>query len=177
VFEFWTGEYSRLEPHQDGIRFRSEVVPTGSARIFSLRPVNHKCCYVGSNLHFTMGREVSKWSEGEGELTIRFSLPRVVEDWGYIWLRIPHSVKAGNSATEDGTDESSNLVVHGSAYRSNEPVLPVVKDPSYTIYKIGVRVSEPEPSHNNHSTTTIGTAPVVGRTPCQIYSSILVLQF
>ena len=119
VFEFWTETYKRIKitnnkrnklftdilndkREEDGIIdvkekqiFKSDLVPVHSALIYSFRAATlqrylNEYTYIGSNLHFSQGKEVKQFTQQEnGKLLIELSLPYKTD--GAIWIRCPPS--------------------------------------------------------------------------------------
>jgi len=62
-------------------------VPCHGTRLVALRPLHAGPMYLGSNLHYSMGAEVSRWVTQANSLRMTLSLGR--KDRGSIWIWLP----------------------------------------------------------------------------------------
>ncbi|KAA8495593.1 Alpha-galactosidase [Porphyridium purpureum] len=127
-FEFWNRSYKRLvgrklqhaaknEETRNGhfdLMLETTPIAVHSACIYSIRcePMHaRKAMYIGSDIHFTAGMEVTLFVQEEQSLRVKLFIGRDVEQ-GRIWLSLP------------GTDADSQLVVGGSAIVASIGVKP-----------------------------------------------------
>lgn len=83
--EFWSGQIGESNGI-DPIHFKA--VPSHGCVLFALRrKVAEKAAYLGSDLHFSQGIELSEWQETGDEVSITLRLPRSAG--GMIFLHLP----------------------------------------------------------------------------------------
>eukprot|EP00959_Pyramimonas_sp_CCMP1952_P454420 9469885-Pyramimonas_sp.AAC.2 len=107
VFDFWAGEYSQAELHESSVTMLdppSELGPH-SALLYAVRPlVPGKAAYVGSDLHFSCGKELVSWKgQKAGEITLELNIEERSSS-GHVWLHLPN------------TTSTSEVICSGDAY-------------------------------------------------------------
>jgi hypothetical protein len=107
VFEFWSGEYSLAELDNSSLTLLDPpaVLNSHSALIYAVRPlVPDKPEYVGSDLHFTCGKELASWKELKAGVVVLELDILERSSAGHVWLFLPN------------TDTKSEVMCSGSAY-------------------------------------------------------------
>lgn len=85
--EFWTGEVGECREE-----YTFHNVPPHGARLLALRPQTGEPLYLGSDLHFSQGTELTRWELRPDGLGLTLSLGR--EAAGKIYLYLPESVQS-----------------------------------------------------------------------------------
>ncbi|NPA26620.1 MAG: hypothetical protein GXO36_03345, partial [Chloroflexi bacterium] len=85
---FWSPEPEQPEaPHRVAGQWEHSVPPHG-VWLFAVRPVQpHQAQYLGSDLHYSQGREVLHWHAGKHDVTLE--LRKDGHQQGHIWLALP----------------------------------------------------------------------------------------
>jgi alpha-galactosidase len=83
VFDFWEGRYWRVS---DG-RLTFDSIPAHGGHLVRLCPVLNQPHLVATNLHVTMGGEVTEWRVEAGALSAKVELGRKAN--GAVWLGLP----------------------------------------------------------------------------------------
>lgn len=73
VYSFWENQIKKINP---GEPINLGIVPTHGVALIGLRLDKPNAQYLGSNLHVSMGLEVSKFSHFNDHLEVKFELPR-----------------------------------------------------------------------------------------------------
>lgn len=83
AFSFWDQHLYRVKA---GDPIQIPGVPAHGVAMIGLRPVTDQPQYLGSDIHISMGLEVSEWILGQNKIVCKFSLPRRVIGHIYIYL-------------------------------------------------------------------------------------------
>lgn len=83
VFDFWEGRYWRVS---DG-RLTFDSIPAHGGHLLRVCPVMDQPQLVATNLHVTMGGEVTEWRVEGGRLRVQVELGRNAQ--GAVWLGLP----------------------------------------------------------------------------------------
>jgi alpha-galactosidase len=130
VFEFWTSTYQRvLGKHtviedQDKPVWQSLQIPAHSCHLYAVRQVragdDSHCAYIGSNMHFTCGRELVGWEDGTSAplnatrtLKLEVMLTRVMIG-GFVWLRLPCASTSTPRVVSHNDDDAAPLLIHNA---------------------------------------------------------------
>jgi len=82
--EFWTGLIGQMS---DKSPLAFNVIPTHGVRVAAVRAYDaSRPTYLGSDLHFAQGIEISEWEEENNSLNMRFDLNRETSGRVYIYL-------------------------------------------------------------------------------------------
>jgi alpha-galactosidase len=86
AFSFWNQKVSLIHA---GDPIQIPQVEAHGVALIALREVTPNPTYLGSDLHISMGLEISEWSLQDKQLTLQMQLPRATE--GSIFLYLPQS--------------------------------------------------------------------------------------
>ena len=84
VNDFWREKVCHLKA---GEKYLASAVAPHGCVLLALRKAQAAPQYLGSNLHFSMGREVAEWQSNASELTATLRLPRTSE--GIVKIALP----------------------------------------------------------------------------------------
>jgi hypothetical protein len=153
VFEFWSSTYRRVMAmdlaQEDEPLWQSLPIPAHSCHLYALRQVRSgddaHCAYVGSNMHFTCGRELVGWEDGTvgaektRTLKLQVALPRV-DAGAFVWLRLPCAAGAIPRVGRDGAPGASPVLVYNGGSGA-----------MWSVWKVGVDVTSPVAGTAMHS--------------------------
>ncbi len=98
VYSFWENTVRFIK---SGDPIQIEKMAAHGVALFAVRPVLKQPLFLGSNLHISMGLEVSEWILSENKLICQFSLPRKAVGIVRIWLPSnPKNVTLGDQSLE-----------------------------------------------------------------------------
>ena len=83
ICDFWR---RRVSTHE-GETLRTDPIPPHGVALLALRSLAPGAQYAGSDLHISMGGEVTRWEKRDNSLHITLWLGRTAE--GTLWLRLP----------------------------------------------------------------------------------------
>jgi hypothetical protein len=82
--EFWKGAIGKMSADSP---FTFTDIPAHGVRMIAVRPFRpEKTAYLGSDLHFTQGREISEWEDQNEHLKVGFDLGRTAPGALYLYL-------------------------------------------------------------------------------------------
>lgn len=85
VTDFWSGKVQRIEK---GKKYIAPGIQTHGCVLAAFRRAQKdQPIYLGSDLHFSMGREVAEWEANAGKVSFTVRLPRKTD--GKVWVYIP----------------------------------------------------------------------------------------
>jgi alpha-galactosidase len=85
VTDFWSGRVTRVAK---GEKYLASAIPAHGCVLAAFRKTHKdQPIYLGSDLHFSMGREVAEWKASSNQVAFTIRLPRKTE--GKVWVYVP----------------------------------------------------------------------------------------